>query len=140
MCQFFSQIVEARHSIEACHARGIGVLRSKLGSRPSFLRRIAIRKKKNFGVRMSGTIFFGLSRGGDEHSRARLAPSGQIKEVIVRTIPVKIVRPLGLTRREEQHHTVLSFRGQGLAAGAIVSVRLTIQCRTQLGRKCDGQK
>ena len=136
MCgQFRAQIVEHFDFIESCNSSRIGIFRPELRPSPLFLRRIPIGKKENLNIRMSRIVPFGFSRCGDQQRGTRLGPSGQIKEIVVGAIAVEIIRSLRLAGREQQHSRVASFAGQGLAAGAIVGIGLTIQRKTKLDQK-----
>src|ERR1051326_8157466 len=72
-----------------------------------------------------------LCCGRHQKRSARLGPTGQVVEVFIGTISVKIVRAFGFRRRKYQRKSTLKPCGQLFAAGVVVRGRLAIKstCR-----------
>jgi hypothetical protein len=126
-------LVERGHAIKAGDLRSLGIVGSELGAGPLFLRAVVCRKKKNFGVGVGRMVLAGLFGGCYYYGRARLAPAGEIKEIVVLAEAVQVVRSLALNRREEHDNAILHRLRKRNAAGAVVGSGLAIESGKQRG-------
>ncbi len=121
--------------VESGNLAGVGIVSAELRPGPFFLGRIVVGQKQNFRVGMIGGW-----RCHDQQRRSRLAPAGEIEEIIVGPVAVKIVRPFGFVRSEQEHGAAIGFAGQGLAAHPEIGVRLSVESPCKLTKKKNQQQ
>ena len=104
--QFRAQIIEDFDVVESGNLAGVRTIRAELRPGPFFLRGIVVGKKQRSPYRM---IACELARANDQQRRSRLAPAGEIEEIVVRPVAVKIVRALGFVRSEQKNGAAIGF-------------------------------